>query len=104
MPQVVTQLSRDKNYKSYQLGGNIALQLGHSSFTSIHSVKHYSWNLWLQGVFIIETSFWKGYSNYKRLEFITLEFLSLGAYSNKFYKQIEHSISLFVSSLFILIL
>lgn len=42
MPQVVTQLSRDKNYKSYQLGGNIALQLGHSSFTSIHSVKHYS--------------------------------------------------------------
>lgn len=34
----------------------MALQVGHSSFTSIHCARHSSWNLWLQGVFITVTS------------------------------------------------
>jgi hypothetical protein len=40
----------------YQSGGRTARQVGHSSFTSSHCVRHSSWNLWLQGVFIITTS------------------------------------------------
>lgn len=70
----------------YHIGGKSARHVGHYNFTYNHCLKHSSWNLWLQGVFITVASFNKASVK------IEVEGLidSVSACSKMFCRQIVH--------------